>query len=176
MGRGRGATYWDEVEDVCWLLAYGDTHATHEDRDVYKHFMSLSDKDLLLPTPDDYEALERISSANLLDEFRAIGRTAYEEARANPGTEVQYSGLLDDSELLVVIDLYVIEKEQCEEGWVSWILPRDTPFSEGQVYDLLEAILPDNVDLDTLRQAATVGSRPVRYDEIAWTWSTYASE
>lgn len=171
--RGRGATRWDAAEDVCWLLAYSPTHASGEMRDAYEYFLHLYGRRDLLPTADDYESLWEISSEALLDELAELGNALLGDARAAPHTEI--NGTCDTGSMMVLIDLMVIDDQECEEGWVAFAFSEDTSLTRSQVFDLLEAMLPENVDLETVQASALFGRREVQWNEIAYTWTCYPS-
>ncbi len=174
VNRGRGVTYWDAAENVCWLLAYSATHATGEDRDAYKAFERLDTRDELLPTADDYEALYEVTDANLIDGFAEYGVRLYDEARLHPGREVNAS--FEANQALLVVDLIVIDGKECEEGWISIIFDRETPLTADVALDIVAKLLPQTIDLSTLEMTATFNGRSARDDELIWTWSLLPSE
>lgn len=179
VGRARAVTTYDAKHDVCWLLAYGETHATGETRDAFRDFENLHTRDELLPTADDYESLERISTAAQIDLLKEFGAEVYAEAREHPGDEINKTvGLRDDYEgqMLIVIDLEVIDGAEAEQGWIIFTVPPQTGLGEEQLYDVLDSILPERVDLESLTKVATVRDRAVRYNELAWTWSCYPED
>lgn len=51
VGKDRGATWYDEEEQIVWLLGVGRSHD-------YDHLRRLAESGRLLPTPGDYERLE----------------------------------------------------------------------------------------------------------------------
>jgi hypothetical protein len=90
----RGATWYDDQEDIVWLLAVAPNHG-------YDYFPHLAQRGQLLPTEDDYLELE----ADLPDRFELerIGRHAREirtEATARPGEVVD--GVLGNRVLIRV--------------------------------------------------------------------------
>jgi hypothetical protein len=172
IGRGRAATIWDPVEDVVWLLAYSETHATHEKRDAYQFFMSLDARDELLPTGEDYEELDILAEAFLLDGLVEDAKGIYLDARLDPGVEFNASNGAHAA--LVVIDLVVELDGEMEEGWVSISFPRDTPLTVETALDVSSRILPNHINVANLEHAATFGKRDLRPDELVFTW-TYVS-
>jgi hypothetical protein len=54
----RGATWFDQDEQVVWLCAYG-WHRSGERDDAFQHFARLLKNDEIYPTRDDYERLLR---------------------------------------------------------------------------------------------------------------------
>lgn len=172
VGRGRGVTLWDSNEDVCWLLAYSGTHASGEGRDCYRYFMSLGERNELLPTPDDYELLWDVSAETVLEALTFIGRDLYAEARQNPGVEANRS--YQDADALMLLDLLVIEQDECEQGWVCISLPADITVGSDVIADYLARLIPSHVDPSMIEPSSHVGNRLCRYDEIAWTWTAYS--
>ncbi len=168
--RGRGVTFWDEAEDTCWLLAYSDTHASGEDRDCYRYFMRLGERDELLPTEDDYELIWDVSAESVLDALAEMGKDMYAEARESGG-EVNRSYL--HASALMLVDLLVIDSSGNEQGWLSVSLPADITVGPDVVIDYMARLLPEHVDLDTLEQSSHFGDRLCRYDELVWTWTAY---
>jgi len=82
-GDDRAATWYDDVEDVVWLLGVGREHN-------YEHLEGLARRGTLLPTYVDYDALD----AEIPDRFELerIGRQARdlrEQARARPGLIIE---------------------------------------------------------------------------------------
>jgi len=170
VGRGRAATLYDTEQDVVWLLAYSATHATHEGRDAYRHFMSLDARGELLPTEEDYETLDGISTVAILDAFEDQCHDLIAQARDQPGREAFGGVTLGDgkaSSMVASIEVFLLDKADAEQGWVSFVFHPDTRLSPSQVLDMLAAILPVDVIPE---QAADFNGRTLRYDELAWTW------
>jgi hypothetical protein len=168
VGRGRGITIWDEAGDVCWLLAYSGTHATHERRDAYQYFMRLDERDELLPTAEDYEALDESAEAFLIDGLVAASQGLYDDARANPGYE--FNETFGSRSSMVVIDLVVEDNEEIEEGWISIGFSRDVPLTPTAALDVISRILPRHIAVESLDFASSFRGRPLRDDELVFTW------
>lgn len=178
VGQGRAATIYDEVADVCWLLAYGDTHATGEKRDVYRHFEKLSERGELLPTTKDYEALKAVTPAGVIDALRELASDVYTRAQGDLGHEVLQSITLDDerdASITISIEILVMGDDRMEQGWVSFVIPHEDPVDEDMLLGLIADLIPAHVDVDTIDYAGDVNGRPVRYDELAFTWSYSSS-
>lgn len=176
VGRARAITAYDRERDVCWLLAYGETHAKGEKRDAFNDFEALFERGELMPSAEDFETLYHLTTAAQIDSLKELSAELYEEARANPGTEAsQTIGLRDEyqGEILIVIDLQVIGQDEAEQGWVIFTIPPQTGITETQLYDVLEAFLPAAVDLASVVQVRKVGDRELQYHELGWTWSCY---
>lgn len=178
VGTARAATIYDPELDVCWLLAYSETHAVGEKRDAYKHFERLSGRGELLPSTDDVAALSTLTSASVIDTLRVHGRQAYADALSSPGDEVCSSLTLDDGQdasIVVSIEIVVEVNERAEQGWAAFVVPHDAPVTPELLLDLVADLLPPHIDLDTLEHAGDVNGRTVRYNEVAFTWQHYSS-
>lgn len=177
VGQARGATIYDPDEDVCWLLAYGETHAVGERRDSYNDFVRLSDRDELLPTPNDYEALQSVTAASLMDELRDHGTKLLTAATEKPGHEAVSSFELvsgDDARVAVSVELIIDNSGTAEQGWVAFVLPYGCPLGQAQLLDLVADLIPSHVEADDIYFAADVNGRPIAHNELALTWSHYA--
>lgn len=166
-GRTRAVTYWDEEEDVCWLVAYSRTHASGEDRDCYNYFVDLGSKGRLGPTTEDYEKLNDRSVLQILDDLAAFGADLFTEARANPGVELNET--VSGAGVSLVIDLVVIEEDNMEEGWISLQFPPDTNMDENDALSLFSRLLPPEV-FKIIDWASSFHDRPLRPDELVFTW------
>ncbi|UOW00899.1 hypothetical protein [Agrococcus sp. SCSIO52902] len=175
-GQARGLTIFDPATDTCWLLAYDATHAVGERRDGYARFEQLDARGELLPTANDYELLESLSSVVLLDAIRSEGRGLYAEARANAGDEVCRTfefGDQGDAQVMAVIDLVVIEREESEQGWMSVVVPPETPLSHEQLLDVVAELIPSDIDETTLELAGDFNGRVPSRNELVFTWTKY---
>jgi hypothetical protein len=161
------------VENVCWLLAYGEYHASGDRRDIYNFFSDLHQRGELAPTEDDYLALEEDLTSKFLTELRDTGQGLLDEARARPGRESMDSLYGDDGRVSIVIDVVVIDSEiRLEEGWLGITLPRGSRWPARDVYVIALALLGGSAEL---RPSEKVGSRDRRNSEIAFTWDTERS-
>lgn len=174
VGRGRGVTLWDPDNDVCWLLAYSPTHATHERRDVYQYVLWLDSRGELLPTADDYESLDELPDVDFLEQVSDASRGLYEEARTHPGKEA--SRPFSDGGVLMVIDLVVDTEGEYEQGWYSVTFPATTPLAAPDVLDILSRLLPTSVDLDTLELSPDFNGEALTPFQVVWSWSCYPDE
>lgn len=177
VGQGRGATIYDEDEDVCWLLAYSETHAVGERRDGYKHFEWLNTRGELLPTEVDYAALETVTASSLMDALRERSAEMVGRARSCPGEEVCDSFNLatgQDARITVAIELCIESTDVAEQGWITFTLPYDAPLKRDHLLDLVADMLPEDLDIETLDFATDVNGRPVHHSEIAFTWAYYS--
>lgn len=169
VGQGRAATIWDPDEDVCWLLAWSPTHATHEKRDAYQHFMRLDTRGELMPTADDYEAIDQEAITYIADGLVAACEDLYSEARANPGTEL--SETFQNRDALILVDVIVVEEDELEEGWLAITFPRDTPLTPDVALDMCARILPARIPTEDIAMADHFGKRPMQPGELIFTWN-----
>jgi hypothetical protein len=172
-GRSRGATIYDSVEDVCWLLAYSPTHATGERRDVYRHFMNLDGRGELLPTAEDYEAINMDAATYIADGLAQACADIYRDAKADPG--VDKHGTFENRKALVLIDLVLELDGELEEGWIAITFPQDTPITAEVAVDLCARILPPHIPVSLLEFADHFGRRPMQPGELIFTWSYAAA-
>ncbi|QTP17465.1 hypothetical protein [Micrococcus luteus] len=178
VGKARGATIFDAEEQVCWLLAYGETHAVGERRDSYNEFVRLDRRGELMPTGEDYLALESITSASVIDAMREVAGRLVTTARADLGREkTETLSLSDDNgvEIAVCIEMLVVGPESAEQGWISFILPYDAPLTVENLLDFVVDLLPQGVALESVEQAGEVNGRPIHHNELAFTWSIYGN-
>lgn len=169
VGQGRAATIWDPEADVCWLLAWSATHATGERRDAYQHFMRLDRRGELMPTAEDYEAIDADAVAYIVDGLLDACSDLYKEARANPGIEM--SETFENRGALILVDLIVVEQDEMEEGWLAVTYPRDTPLTPEVALDLCARILPARIPVAEINLASHFGRRPIQPGELIFTWS-----
>lgn len=172
VGQGRAATIWDPEADVCWLLAWSPTHATHELRDAYQHFMRLDRRGELMPTVADYEAIDLDAISYIQDGLAAACEGLYDDARSSPGTEL--SETFENRGALILVDLIVVEEDEMEEGWIAITFPRDTPLTPEVAIDLVARILPRHIPTSELDYADRFGKRPMEQGELIFTW-TYSA-
>lgn len=172
VGTGRAATIFDEETDVCWLLAWSATHATGEKRDAYKHFMRLDGRGELMPTAEDYEAIDTEAISYISDGLADACSALYDDARSNSGVEM--AATFDNRGALILVDLIVVEEDEIEEGWIAITYPRDTPLTPEVALDLSARILPTHIPASELSFSDHFGKRPMEPGELIFTW-TYAS-
>ena len=168
VGQGRAATIWDADADVCWLLAWSPTHATHEKRDAYQHFMRLDRRGELMPTADDYEAIDREAISYIVDGLASACADLYAEARANAGSEL--SQTFENRGALILVDVVVIDEDELEEGWIAITYPRDTPLTPEVAVDLCARILPTHIPASRISFTDHFAKRPMQPDELIFTW------
>lgn len=179
VGKARGVTIFDEAEQVCWLLAYGETHAVGERRDAYNGFVRLDERGELMPTPEDYLALESITSASVIDAMRKVSEQLVASARVDSGTEKTETLTLTDGEgveIAVCIEMLVFGNDSAEQGWMSFILPYDAPLTVDNLLDFIADLLPNTIAPEAVEQAGEVNGRPIHHNELAFTWSVYATQ
>lgn len=168
VGRGRAVTVWDPDNDVCWLVGYDAVHALGESRDAYAVFGRLDARGDLMPTLDDYLALDAITTTALMSGLAEVAQDLYYRARAIPGEEAHAE--YQDRSAYMVIDLLVIDEDSVEEGWVGITFPRDTGLDQGAALDLVSRLLPEEIDWDSLRLTDNFRGRPAAFTELVFTW------
>jgi hypothetical protein len=84
----RGGTWFDEREEVVWLLAYR-RHRSGASDDFFPYCKGLDRDDRLLPTPDDYERLFRDRDRRFVDAVRIEAPLLLKDARGQPGHELR---------------------------------------------------------------------------------------
>lgn len=82
----RGATWYDRDEKVVWLLAYG-LHRSGEPEDAFPHFKQLDAEGGLLPTFDDYRALEDDRGRRFVEQVTRTVPRLLGQARDDPEVE-----------------------------------------------------------------------------------------
>lgn len=129
----RGATWYDEVEGVVWLCAYG-RHRSGQPDDAFPHFAALRRSGRVEPTVDDYEVL-------FVDRDRRFVETVFQDAQAllaaaqaRPGEEhaALLGGRLD---VAVVVEAV----EGLEEVYVAFSVAN---IDHREVLVVLEAFFP----------------------------------
>lgn len=176
VGKGRAATIFDEEQGVCWLLAYGDTHATGERRDSYNDFVRLSNRGELLPGESDYAALYTLTDAALMDELKEYGRELFDRANNEPNGDYVTSFVLEDGQdasISLSVEVIVDNDGTAEQGWTAFVLPPGCPIGQAQLLDLVADLIPDHVDVESIDFAADVRGRVVAFNELAFTWEHY---
>lgn len=156
VGQGRAVTTWDEEEDVCWLLAYNGFHQSGHPDDAYNVFVELHDNDDdLLPTAEDYELFfnttdddeedyDGVVRLSLLDQLSVVSAELLQEARAHPLKEAVRTFNVNGKQIMCV-DVLVEDDSYAEVGWMSLRLPEDEHLTDAVVYELLSALLPEDV-------------------------------
>jgi hypothetical protein len=82
-GDARAGTWFDREEQVVWLVGVGHGHN-------YDHLIDLARRSQLLPTPDDYLALEGLEVAtDVIEEFLWYARWLPAEAAQTPDRPVE---------------------------------------------------------------------------------------
>ncbi|WP_377322543.1 hypothetical protein ACFJIY_24070 [Pimelobacter simplex] len=183
VGTGRAVTTWDEEEDVCWLLAYHWFHRNGHPDDCYNIFLDLHNNgDRLLPSASDYatffdssdEDEEHESSAltlDLIEELELVSAELLCEARSNPSVEAVRTFRVNGRQIMLV-DLVVDSGGSAEEGWMSLRLPEDEHLSDSDLYEMLAALLPEDVHPIFTNKFQDRDSMP---GEIVYRWEQWPS-
>lgn len=82
----RGATWYDPDDKVVWLLAYG-LHRSGEPEDAFPYFNQLDLEGRLLPTLDDYAALEKDRGRRFVEQVMRVVPRLMEQAKEQPEAE-----------------------------------------------------------------------------------------
>ena len=175
-GRGRGATYWDEEFETCWLVAYHEYHATGDRKDVYEYFKRLDAGDRLAPTADDFENLLSETPSTLIDALRELAPQLLGEARTFPGDEVRKEFVAsvqpgDTGTAIMTVDIVCETDGDLEEGWLGLVIPPDVTWPAEGALALAAALAPPEVPAAELHWSDMVGRRERLPNEIAFTWS-----
>lgn len=182
VGKGRAVTTWDEEADVCWLLAWNGFHRNGHPKDAYQVFLELHiNGDNLLPSPKDYEVFfdtsdteeddyGAVSRLTLLEELAEISADLLREARDNPNIEAVRTFRVNGGRQIMCIDAVVEPDGRAEEGWMGLRLPEDEHLSDNDVYELLAALLPGDVDLSYEQKFR---DRERMAGEIVWRWTHF---
>jgi hypothetical protein len=177
-GQGRAVTSWDEEEDVCWLLAHSGFHQNGHPDDAYNTFVELHiNGDDLLPTEEDYDRFSQstedddedydgVLRLSLLDQLTEVSAELLQEARAHPLIEAVRTSRVNGKQIMCV-DVHVEEDAYAEVGWMSLRLPEDEHLSDDVVYELLSALLPE--DVHPLYETK-FRDRPRMSGEIVYRW------
>lgn len=81
-----GSFLCDPDEKVVWLLAYG-LHRSGEPEDAFPYFKQLDSEGRLLPTFDDYKALEKDRGRRFVEQATRVVPRLMEQARQHPDAE-----------------------------------------------------------------------------------------
>jgi hypothetical protein len=110
----RGATWYDEEEEVVWLCAYG-LHRSGEADDAFPYFHELLSTGTLLPNEDDYAALFEDRGRRFVETVYEDAQSLLERARATPGVE-QVGRLGGEEDTGVLVEVV----ETLEETYVAF--------------------------------------------------------
>lgn len=168
VGSARGATLWDEDQNVCWLLAYEAYHRNGDPNDAFEIFISLYNQDKLLPTEKDYERLFTDDEDDFYDRLLAASEQLLERARANPGREEMSTW--HRGRQVMCVDVLVEASGRAEEGWMGLTLDADEMLSDNEVFDLVQALIPPDVMPVPSMKFKDRDRRP---GEIVYHWDFY---
>jgi hypothetical protein len=169
VGSARAVTTWDDVEDVCWLLAYDDYHRNGEPDDAYAYFNDLYSVGRLMPTGEDYDAILLDTSEDWIERFFEAGIRLLERARGHPGSD-EFETWEDGGRQVICVDMVVEGDESAEEGWMGVTLPDDVTLTDEQVYELVAGLIPDSA---TPLYCDRFKDRERRRGEIVYRWEFY---
>jgi hypothetical protein len=139
-GQLRGVTWHDKEYYVIWLLGFA-THRAGHHSDAYKVLAELDQKEGLLPTVTDYEALLRDRAAREIPEMVFKIRSLLAQARAEP--EKFHSTLVRDGVRVRLCVIQAVDSTgaveefrlaisayHLEPGWMDIIRTTLWPFEE----------------------------------------------
>jgi hypothetical protein len=154
----RGATWYDQVEQVVWLCAYG-LHRSGEADDAFPHFHGLIEKGTLLPTEDDYAALYGDRARRFVDTIHEDAQRLLANARSAPG--VEQVGMLGGEETAGVLVEVV---DTLEETYVAFSVERmDTE----RLVVILGAFYVE-AEFRDWELAQELPNRPLRRNEVCY--------
>ena len=157
--RHRGATWYDEVHGVVWLLAYGQ-HEFEGQGDVFPYFKDLDAEGQLLPGPADYEALFRDRDTDFVREIGAEAKVLLAGARSTPGWEV-VATLASAVEVSVVVTVV----ESLEERHVAITMSEEMATEHFLL--VLAALFPEK-ELGEIESADRMPGRSLTPHELAF--------
>ncbi len=156
--RHRGATWFDEDNQVVWLLAYAQ-HEFKGTGDAFPYFKELHAQERLLPDEADYEALFSDRASRFAGVARHDALQLLEAARAAPGEEQR--GLIG-GEVGVGVAVEIVETliETYLAIKVAGLTTETLPI-------LLAAFFPE-YDFADIESCTELPSRPLETDEIGF--------
>lgn len=178
VGRGRGVTFHDHELDICWLLAYSPKHSKGSRDDAYKHFERLDERKELMPSASDVLLTTSVSSAELIDALTALGSELYKQAKATPGIEVGDTIAVSNdvqADVVLAIEVYIDGSDRAEECTVAFTVPPGEDFGAEQALDVVAALVPIEVPIDSVEYATSINGRPIRHSELAFRWAVFSS-
>lgn len=106
---GEGATWYDEDNDVVWLLASADVG---DSESAARRLQRLDQQQILLPNEGDYRALFLDRDNRFSEACRYVAPQLLETARANPGVE-HFERIADRVGVSLIIDELTSLQEAC---------------------------------------------------------------
>jgi hypothetical protein len=133
--RHRGATWFDEAENVVWLCAYG-LHESGNPDDAFPYFHELIADKRMLPKEEDYEGLFTDRGNRFAATVGGDVQLLLAEARSDPG--VEHQGLVGGEQTAGVLVEVV---DTLQETYVCLSL---ASIDATKILVLLAAFFPDN--------------------------------
>ena len=174
-GRYRGLTWFDEDDDVCWLLGAG-FHQSGSRSDAYIVLRNTDEAGDLLPTETDYRALyqwRRNSGASELDDLVRLvaqeGPELLSAAMSSPGARI--GRILGDA-----LEVEILVEETFDEGvvlrqyTVTFVMPPHRPgiLPSGSAWQLplIFAFLPHTAEIGDLEWQTDARGETVVFIEV----------
>jgi hypothetical protein len=154
--RHRGATWFDEENQVVWLLAYAQ-HEFEEGPDAFPYFKELDAEGRLLPGPADLEQLIRDRDARFAATVREDAERLLEEARQ--AADEEHRAVLGGEIGVGVVIVYVESLEEINAAIETIGLPPEAK----EVFAILLQVLFPGIgahDLETIDALPTRALRP----------------
>ena len=156
--RHRGATWFDEDNNVVWLLAYAQHEFTGTD-DAFRYFKDLHAQDRLLPEKADYKWLLDDRASRFAGVARHDALQLLEAARAAPGEEQQ--GLVG-GELGVGVAVEIVETLT-----ETYLAVKQQGLTTENLPILLAAFFPE-YNFDDIESAQQLPNRELESDELGF--------
>ena len=156
----RGATWYDEENDVVWLCAYR-LHRSGAASDAFPYFKELDAADRLLPTAEDYAALVEDRDARLVDTVVADAQKLLTRARRSGG---EVRGTLGGGGTETEVGVAVEVIATLEETSVAFVA---SAINKEWATVILAAFFPD-VPFDQLETPDNIAGRELDEGEICY--------
>ena len=173
-GRGRAATFYDKVHDVCWLLAWDPYHADGDPDDVYEYFGRLDSAKVLRPSKEDVDQLVAPAiGAALFRQAEIAGGLLVLNARSEPAKSVCWT-LADGVGIRIMLEVVWDERDGLEQGWLGILLEPRQDILAHSLWSIAAALLKGlGEDVLGTLEAVTDGfpDRPSPPNELVITWT-----
>lgn len=130
----RGATWFDTVDGVVWLCAYG-LHRSGAPDDAFPYFHSLTRSGQIWPAAEDYTWLEVDRAERLADALPEAAQNLLDVARGQPN--IEHRAVIGPGEVGMVVEIV----ETLEETYVAVVVT--TMGDPTRLVTLLGAFYPE---------------------------------